>query len=376
MEGQPLRAAFAVAVTHDRLASKAGTARHGWRRCRKEQAMADSAAQKVPASDRTRPASDLTEPPSDLTRPASDLTEPPSDLTRPASELTEPASDITGRVLDRVRADSPRTGELLTSLITHLHEFVLETRPTPDEWRHGLDFLARTGQFCTGDRHEFILLSDILGLSSLVDELSNDGPGTPSTVEGPFHTAAPPRQMGAIIATGAEWGRGGWTVLRGTVTGGDGEPVAGATIDIWQSDDRGRYDVQDAAQPQGNLRALLTTGDDGSYWLRTVRPCSYPVPVDGTGGELLRAMNRHPMRPAHIHAEIRADGRRPLTTHLFVAGDEHLDSDAAFGVRDGLVLPFTRCDDPAAIARFEMPGPFYDVEFDFRLVPPRPGPLQ
>lgn len=288
-------------------------------------------------------------------------------MAEPAARQDPGRGSLTGRVIDQVRTDSPRTGELLTALIRHLHEFVLETRPTPDEWRYGLDFLARTGQFCTADRHEFILLSDILALSSLVDQLSNEGPGTPSTVEGPFHTAAPRREMGAIIATGAEWERGGWTVLRGTVAGPDGDPVAGATIDIWQSDDHGLYDVQDAAQPAGNLRALLVTGDDGSYLVRTVRPASYPVPVDGTGGELLRAMHRHPMRPAHIHAEVRAAGYRPLTTHLFVAGDEYLDSDAAFGVRDGLVLPFTRQADPAAIERFGMPGPFFDVPFDFRL---------
>jgi hydroxyquinol 1,2-dioxygenase len=287
-----------------------------------------------------------------------------------AAKVT-PAGGFPGRVLDQVRPDSPRTAELLTSLIQHLHEFVGETRPTPDEWRYGLDFLARASQFCTADRHEFILLSDLLGLSSHVDELSNDGPGTPSTVEGPFHTPAPRRELGAIIATGAEWERGGWTVLRGTVTGSDGEPVPGATIDVWQSDDRGLYDVQDEAQPPGNLRALLTAGADGGYWLRTVRPSSYPVPVDGPGGELLRAMNRHPMRPAHIHAEIRANGYRPLTTHLFVAGDQYLASDAAFGVRDGLILPFSRCDDPAAVTRFRMPGPFYDVTFDFRLAPAR-----
>jgi len=287
-------------------------------------------------------------------------------MTDPASRES-PGTGLTDRVLELVRTDDPRTGALLTALIRHLHEFVRETRPTPDEWRYGLDFLARTGEFCTSDRHEFILLSDLLALSSLVDRLSNAGPGTPSTVEGPFHTAAPPREMGAIIATGAEWGRGGWTVLRGTVTGPGGVPVPGATIDIWQSDDHGRYDVQDEAQPAGNLRALLATGDDGSFMVRTVRPASYPVPVDGTGGELLRAMRRHPMRPAHIHAQVRADGYRTLTTHLFVAGDEYLDSDAAFGVRDGLVLPFRRCDDPAAIARFGMPGPFFDVAFDFRL---------
>jgi len=196
-------------------------------------------------------------------------------MTDPASRES-PGTGLTDRVLELVRTDDPRTGALLTALIRHLHEFVRETRPTPDEWRYGLDFLARTGEFCTSDRHEFILLSDLLALSSLVDRLSNAGPGTPSMVEGPFHTAAPPREMGAIIATGAEWGRGGWTVLRGTVTNSGGVPVPGATIDIWQSDDNGRYDVQDEAQPAGNLRALLVTGDDGSFMVADSPACQLP----------------------------------------------------------------------------------------------------
>ena len=187
-------------------------------------------------------------------------------MSEPTARKT-PETLLTARVLAQVRADSPRAGELLTALIRHLHDFVLETRPTPDEWRCGLDFLARTGQFCTAGRHEFILLSDLLGQSSLVDELANAGPGTPSTVEGPFHTAAPQREMGAIIATGAEWERGGWTVLRGTVTGPGGEPVAGATIDIWQSDDLGQYDVQDSgpagwqpARAAGDRRQRVVPG--------------------------------------------------------------------------------------------------------------------
>jgi hydroxyquinol 1,2-dioxygenase len=278
--------------------------------------------------------------------------------------------ELTAAVLDRVRGPSPRVNELLTALVRHLHAFVRETRPTPQEWRYGLDFLARSGDFCTDERHEFILLSDILGLSALTDSLSNTGPAemTPTTVEGPFHTAAPERELGAVIATGAEWGRGEWTVLRGRVLDCDGTPVSGARIDVWQSDDRGFYDVQDAAQETGNLRALLTADENGDYWLRTVRPCSYPVPVDGTGGELLRAMNRHPMRPAHIHVQVRAPGYRPMTTHLFVAGDEYLDSDAAWGVRDGLIIDFVQNSDPADIERLGMPGPFYDVRFDLVLV--------
>jgi hydroxyquinol 1,2-dioxygenase len=279
--------------------------------------------------------------------------------------------ELTAAVIERVRgAASPRAGDLLAALVRHLHDFARETRPTPQEWRFALDFLARTGDFCTPDRHEFILLSDLLGASSLIDALSNPGPPqmTPTTVEGPFHTPAPPRELGAIIAAGAEWDRGEWTVLHGTVRDTAGSPVAGALVDVWQSDDRGLYDVQDDAQDRGNLRALLTAGPDGGYWLRTVRPSSYPVPVDGTGGELLRAIGHHPMRPAHIHAQVTAPGYRPMTTHLFVAGDPYLDSDAAWGVRDGLILPFTRNADAAAIARYDMPGPFYDVSFDFVLV--------
>lgn len=280
------------------------------------------------------------------------------------------AERLTKAVLDQVQGDSARVNELLRALIGHLHAFVREARPTPQEWRYGLDFLARTGEFCTPERHEFILLSDMVGLSALVDGLNNNGPAsmTPTTVEGPFHTPAPRRELGAIIATGPEWDRGDWTVLRGRVLDTDGRPVPGALIDVWQSDDRGFYDVQDAAQETGNLRALLTADAEGRYWVRTVKPSSYPVPVDGTGGELLRAMNRHPMRPAHIHAQVTAPGYRPMTTHLFVAGDQYLESDAAWGVRDGLVVDFTRNPDPAAIEQFGMPGPFYDVVFDFVLV--------
>jgi hydroxyquinol 1,2-dioxygenase len=277
---------------------------------------------------------------------------------------------LTEAVLDQVKGDSARVNELLSALITHLHAFVREARPTPREWRYGLDFLARTGDFCTPERHEFILLSDLVGLSALVDALNNAGPDsmTPTTVEGPFHNPAPPRELGEIIATGHEWERGDWTVLHGRVLDTDGRPVPAAKIDIWQSDDRGFYDVQDDAQDTGNLRGLFTADADGAYWVRTVRPSSYPVPVDGTGGELLRAMNRHPMRPAHIHTQVLAPGYRPLTTHLFVAGDQYLDSDAAWGVRDGLVLEFTRNAAAADIERFDVPGPFFDVCFDFVLV--------
>jgi catechol 1,2-dioxygenase len=175
--------------------------------------------------------------------------------------------------------------------------------------------------------------------------------------------------MGDIIATDEQWQRGDWTLMSGRVLDPSGNPVAGARIDIWQADQAGLYDVQDGRMRPGDLRALLTTGADGRYWFRTVKPCSYPVPTDGPGGEWLRATGRQPMRPAHIHARVDADGYRPLITHLFVAGDPYLDKDAAFGVRNGLVLDFRIQDEAAEIAANGMPGAYFDVSYDLVLVP-------
>ncbi|GII01537.1 dioxygenase family protein [Planobispora takensis] len=277
---------------------------------------------------------------------------------------------LPAQVLDSVGGEDERLRELIAGIVTHLHAFVRETRPTEAEWLRAVDFLVRTGHACTDRRNEFILLSDMLGLTSAVDEVNHTGPPTmtPSSVEGPFHSPAPPRPMGAWIAEGPERDRGEAAVVHGRVTDCDGRPLPGAVLDIWQADDAGLYDSQDAAQPEGNLRALLTTGEDGSYWFRTVRPSSYPVPTDGPVGELLRALGRHPMRPAHVHIRVEAAGHRPLTTHIFVDGDPYLGSDAAFAVKDALVAPFRPCDDPAAADRFEMKGPFLEAEFDIRLV--------
>jgi catechol 1,2-dioxygenase len=157
-------------------------------------------------------------------------------------------------------------------------------------------------------------------------------------------------------------------VVRGRVTDTDGKPVPGATVDIWQADDAGHYDTQDPLQDPGNLRGLFATDDDGSYWFRSVVPASYPVPTDGPGGELLRAMGRHPMRPAHIHYRVEADGFRPVTTHVFVAGDPYLDSDAAFAVKEELVVDPVRDEDPAHASAFGVTAPFTEFVFDVRLV--------
>lgn len=278
---------------------------------------------------------------------------------------------ITATVLSQINAPDPRIGQLAASLVSHVHEFIRENHVTWDEWMAGLDFLARVGHWTSESRNEFILMSDTSGCSTLVDALNNIGPAnmTPTTVEGPFHSAAPARLMGDVIATREQWARGDWTLMRGRVLDPDGNPVAGARIDIWQSDQAGLYDVQDPAMQHGDLRALLTTGEDGRYWFRTVKPSSYPVPTDGPGGEWLRATGRQPMRPAHVHARVDAAGFRPLITHLFVAGDPYLDIDAAFGVRNGLVLDFPVQDDPAEIVANDMPGAYYDVSYDLVLVP-------
>jgi len=198
-------------------------------------------------------------------------------------------------VLGRVDGDDPRLAEITRSLVTHLHAFVREVRPTAAEWEIGMDFLVRTGHTCTPRRNEFILLSDMFGLTSAVDEVNfAGGPAnaTPSSVEGPFHSPAPARDNGAWIATGPERDRAEPMLVQGRVTDCDGTPVGGATVDIWQADDAGHYDSQDELQPDGNLRALLTTDADGRYWFRSVVPSSYPVPTDGPAGELLRGIGR------------------------------------------------------------------------------------
>lgn len=276
---------------------------------------------------------------------------------------------LTNQVVRAIDADDERFAAVVTSLVKHLHAFVLDVEPTAAEWQAGMAFLERTGGFSTPDRHEFILLADMLGLTSLVDDVNQHGPAgmTPSSVEGPFHSPAPPRELGAIIAEGAEWERAERAVVHGRVEDCHGTPLPGATIDLWQADDRGRYDTQDDAQPKGNLRGLFTTDADGRYWFRTVKPSPYPVPVDGPGGELLGAMGRHPMRPGHLHIRVEAAGYQPLTTHVFVAGDPYLESDAAFAVKDELVVDFVATEDPELIERYQMSGPFLDVDFTIRL---------
>ncbi|MGW3937790.1 intradiol ring-cleavage dioxygenase [Streptomyces phaeochromogenes] len=264
----------------------------------------------------------------------------------------------------------PRLRELLTGLIRHLHDFARETRLTQEEWERAIGFLTATGQMCTDTRQEFILLSDVLGLSMLVETLNADrGPGaTESTVLGPFHmTESPVRELGADIDL---VGSGEPCVVSGRVLSQDGTPLPGAVLDVWQADTDGFYDVQQPdLQPPGNGRGLFTADAAGRFWFRTCVPSPYPIPTDGPVGGLLRATGRHPYRPAHIHFIATAEGHAPVTTHIFVAGSDYLDSDAVFAVKSSLVEDFAETDDPSLAREFGIPNPFRHAQFDLVLTP-------
>jgi hydroxyquinol 1,2-dioxygenase len=246
---------------------------------------------------------------------------------------------ITEAVLQSIAATpDARLKQVLASLVTHLHDFAREVNLTEAEWKAGIDFLTATGQTCSDTRQEFILLSDTLGVSMLTIALNHAKPAgaTEATVFGPFHTAdAPHVEQGADIARGAP---GLPMFVHAVVRGPEGEPVAGAAVDVWQADDDGLYDVQRPELGDARrARALLRTDARGAVRFRSVVPTAYPIPVDGPVGAMLGATGRHPWRPAHLHFMIRAAGYQPLTTHIFRDGDTYLDSDVVFGVRSSLV---------------------------------------
>lgn len=263
----------------------------------------------------------------------------------------------------------PRLREVLRSLVRHLHDFVKDVELTEDEWNAAIAYLTATGHRCDDRRQEFVLLSDVLGVSMLVETINHRtrGVATESTVLGPFHVVeSPPRPIGANIAL---TGEGEACLVTGRVTGPDGEPVGGATVDVWQADAEGYYDVQrPGTVPATNLRGLFTTEPDGSFWFRTVVPRYYPIPDDGPVGALLAATGRHPNRPAHIHFLVQAEGYAPVTTHVFAAGSPYLDSDAVFGVKPSLVRDFAVLRDPERAARLGLPDRFRTVDFEIVLL--------
>jgi len=253
---------------------------------------------------------------------------------------------VTQAVMDLISdTPDPRLKFVLTSLITHLHNFAREVELTEQELLAGILFLTATGQKCDDKRQEFILLSDVLGLSMLTVAMNNKKPEgcTESTVFGPFHVeGAPVYENGADISHGA---LGDPCLVRGTVKDLNGAPIAGAVLEVWQADAAGYYDVQYPDLETHQARGILTSQEDGSFEFRTVVAVAYPIPTDGPVGELLRATGRHPWRPAHLHFMIKAKNYETLVTHVFRNGDQYLDSDAVFGVRQTLVADWIKQPD-------------------------------
>jgi hydroxyquinol 1,2-dioxygenase len=265
-------------------------------------------------------------------------------------------------------ARDPRLAEVMEVFTRKLHEAVKEIEPTQEEWFRAIMFLTQTGQMCNEWRQEYILLSDVLGVSMLVDAINNRKPSgaSESTVLGPFHVAdAPELPMGSNICLDQ---KGEPMFVHGRILDTSGNPVSDAKIDVWQANDEGFYDVQQKGiQPDFNLRGVFRTGADGRYWFRGVKPKFYPIPDDGPVGKLLGALGRHPYRPAHLHYIVEAEGFDSLTTHIFDPDDPYIGSDAVFGVKESLLAEFRKVDDAEAAARVDVTAPFYDVEFDFIL---------
>jgi len=276
---------------------------------------------------------------------------------------------LTEAVIARVASTpDPRLKEIMTSLISHLHGFVREVRPTPEEWKAGIDFLTATGRMCDDKRQEFILCSDTLGVSMLVDFLNygKHPNATESTVFGPFFVAGAPQvQIGGSIARAGTPGKP--ALVTGSVKDTDGRPVPGALIDVWQSGEDGFYDVQKSDGT--NLRGTLRADAKGEFWFRTVVPQYYPIPTDGPIGAMLKATGRHPMRPGHLHFMLQAPGFRNLVTHLFTSGDPYLDSDVVFGVKESLIVDWEKVDASAEAVKYGFTAaPFWRVDYDFVLL--------
>lgn len=263
-------------------------------------------------------------------------------------------------VNERMAANiDPRLRTIMNSLVRHLHAFVKDVELTEAEWETAISFLTRTGQICSDTRQEYILLSDVLGVSMLVDAInrrSAEG-ATETTVFGPFHVAdAPERSLGDTISLD---GKGALCRYSGRVLDIDGKPIPNARVDVWSDNEDGFYDVQQPGiQPAMNNRGVFQTDDEGRYWFTGIKPVSYPIPNDGPVGQMLEHLGRHPYRPAHMHFLVSADGFERTTTHIFVSGDKYLDSDAVFGVKESLIVDFRET------GQADCP---WEAEFDFVL---------
>lgn len=284
------------------------------------------------------------------------------------------STTLTAAVLDSfATTGDPRLRHIFTSLTRHLHEFVRDVAPTTQEWAAAIDYLTATGQMCNQTRQEFILLSDVLGVSMLVETLNDvkTPEATERTVVGPFHVvASPARHPGEDVSPASDGPR---CLVTGHVRDPSGTPVAGATVDVWQADTHGFYDVQQTGrQPLGNGRGLLRTDDNGRFSFVSVVPSYYPIPTDGPVGALLDAAGRHPNRPAHLHFIVTADGYQDLTTHIFVADSPYLDSDAVFAVKQSLITTFTPNSDIGTAAERGLDAPFEHADIHLVLQPGDP----
>lgn len=267
-------------------------------------------------------------------------------------------------------AKNERLAGVMAVVTKHLHAAVKEIEPTQEEWFEAIQFLTKVGHACNDWRQEFILLSDSLGVSMLVDAINNRKPSgaSESTVLGPFHVEdAPELPMGADICLDQ---KGEPMLVKGRITGTDGQPIANAKIDVWQANDEGFYDVQQKGlQPDFNLRGVFRTGADGTYHFKGVKPKYYPIPDDGPVGQMLTQLGRHPYRPAHLHYILEADGFDTLITHIFDPDDPYIHSDAVFGVKESLLAKFDLIEDPARISAAGFDRPYYEVVHDFVLAP-------
>lgn len=263
----------------------------------------------------------------------------------------------------------PRLREIMGSLVKHLHDFARETNLTHDEWRAGIAFLEGCAAVETEDRHEFVLASDVLGLSSLVDMLHSNPDATSSSVLGPFHVSgAPPLSIGGDMKR--HYG-GPVLLVEGVIRDTEGNPISGAELDIWQTAPNGMYASQDEEQDTFSFHGLMTVGTDGHYAFTTVKPLEYTVPSDGPVGDILRACGRHPWRPSHLHFIVKAAGYRTLVTEIFPDDDPYLDQDTVFGVRDDLVMTYVEKPASEFPEGMELSGkitePFLQVKFDVKL---------
>jgi hydroxyquinol 1,2-dioxygenase len=283
----------------------------------------------------------------------------------PARETPEALADAV--VESFARTPDTRLRQCLEVLTRHLHAAVRELKPTDEEWEAAIDFLTATGKTCSDVRQEFVLLSDVLGVSALVETLNDELPeATEATVLGPFHMVASPRRRSGDLISQADPAE--QCLVTGRVLDTDGKPLTGAQVDVWQADAHGFYDVQQPGiQPAGNGRGLFDPGPDGDFHFRTVIPSPYPIPTDGPVGTLLRATQRHPYRPAHIHFIVEAEGYRAVTTHVFIDGSPYLDSDAVFAVKPSLIRDVQDGHDRAVAERYGLPLPYRRLHVDLVL---------